>query len=349
MKSFIFILLFLKLVLCEETTQRTGQTSCNQSLMVALKSIFESNSDDVCTMEDLKGTLAPIINHIIDQQLLRFEDRFSMLERFFVAAEVRDPELHRPPAFNIISLRFWSRQGGTGLTGPPGPAGPPGPSGPPGSSGPPGAKGDGIKGDTGQIGQVGRDGRDGLPGLPGVQGFKGEVGQSGGAGSQGMQGPRGPPGPPVQPGGISDHENSVFSAYKNSASGNVFSGLITYDAITIGEELIDKSTGAFTVKVGGVYMFTFSGEFRKSNSASYVGVYLNDAKQMIIYDHVPGNTEHDTNVSYVWTLTLQVGDKVHLKCDAAKIFVSEQQRVYFNGWLLFAKSSLISEFNIRVM
>ena len=239
------------------------------------------------------------------------------------------------------------------MTGPPGPAGPPGPSGPSGSSGPPGPKGDGIKGDAGQVGQVGRDGRDGLPGIPGIQGIKGEVGQSGDTGSQGMQGPPGPPGPPGENGaigpigpegqtgarglpGISNYENSVFSAYKNSAPGSKFNGLITYDTITIGEELIDKSTGVFTVKVGGVYMFSYSGEVRKSSGAAYVGVYLNDVRQMIIYDKVPGNADHDTNVSYVWTLTLQVGDRVHLKCDTKQIFVSEQQRVYFNGWLLKA-------------
>ena len=269
-----------------------------------------------------------------------------MLERFVVASEVKDPELCTDCPLvckNLFDL-YQSRQGGTGLTGPPGP---PGPSGP---SGPPGAKGDRIKGEPGtkgDNGQIGRDGRDGLPGLPGVQGIKGEVGQRGDAGPPGQQGPPGevgsigPMGPIGQTGarglpGIPDNENSIFSAYKTSAPSNKFTGLITYDVITIGEELIDKSTGVFTVKVGGVYMFSYSGEARKKSGAGYVGVYLNDIQQMIFYDKVPVDTNHDANVSYVWTLTLQVGDKVHLKCDAGKVFVSETQRAYFNGWLVKA-------------
>ena len=260
-----------------------------------------------------------------------------MLERFVVAAEVRYPELHRPQASNIIVLLFQSRQGGTGLTGPPGPPGTSGPSGPPGA-----------KGDAGQVGQVGRDGRDGLPGLPGVQGIKGEVGQSGDTGPPGQQGPpgevgdigpigpegqTGPRGLPGMKGKVSTFGSSVFSAYKSTGSPREFSGKITYDTVTIGEDLLDKSTGVFTVKVAGVYFFTYSGEAYKTNSG-FVRVYLNDAQNLLIYENEPHDVKHQSNIAFVWTLILQVGDKVYLKCDGAQCIADTDQRIYFNGWLL---------------
>ena len=126
--------------------------------------------------------------------------------------------------------------------------------------------------------------------------------------------------------------SSVFSAYKSSGT-RYFSGTITYDTVTIGEDLIDKSSGVFTAKVAGVYMFTYSGEAYKTISG-YVRVYLNNVQNLLIYDSQPHNANHQSNMNFVWTYNLQVGDKVHLQCDGAKVIVDDDQRVYFNGWLL---------------
>jgi len=282
MKTLIFILLFLKLVLFEETTQTTSRMSCNQSLMVALKSIFESSSDDVCTVEDLKGTLAPIINQLVDQQLSRFEDRFSLLERFVVSSET----------------------------------GPPGPPGLPGRDGLTGRDGIGMPGEKGSQGQQGLTGSPGIDGMKGQEGRKGEIG------------PMGPPGPGL-PGNVI--ESSVFSAFKSS--GGVFSGLITYDTVNIGEELLDKSSGVFTAKTAGVWMFTFSGESFKTAGGG-IGVYLNDVQKLIIFDNAPHDAKYQAYMSSVWTFVLQLGDKVHLQSYQGEFHSDGDQRIYFNGWLL---------------
>ena len=238
-----------------------------------------------------------------------------MLERFVVASEVRDPELctNRPlVSKNLIDL-YQSRQGGTGLTGPSGPPGPPG-----------------------------RDGRDGLPGLPGVQGIKGEVGQGGDTGPPGQQGPRGEVGDigPIGqtgdrglPGGDGNvFGSSVFAAVKSSGN-YVSSGRITYDIVTIGEELIDKSSGVFTAKVAGVYMFSYSGQAYKTTH-SVIGIYLNEVRDLYIYDREPSSGNLHSNIGYVWTFVLQVNDKVHLQIDSAQLYVDDDQRFFFNGWLL---------------
>ena len=189
-----------------------------------------------------------------------------------------------------------------------------------------------------------------MPGLPGVQGIKGEVGQSGDTGPPGQRGPPGevggigPVGPEGQTGprglpGMKGEANafgsSVFSAYKSSNNGGsrYFSGTITYDTVTIGEDLLDKSTGVFTAKIAGVYIFTFSGEAYKTTSV-HVGVYLNNARKLWIYDSQPHNANHHSNMAFVWTFILQVDDKVHLQCDSDKLIADDDQRIYFNGWLL---------------
>ena len=92
LKSFIFLLLGI-LVKADETTPRT----CSRSLMVALKSLYQTE-DDVCvsvlinksefrvsilltsfqTVEDLKSTLAPIINQIVDLRVSSFFVKYSV-------------------------------------------------------------------------------------------------------------------------------------------------------------------------------------------------------------------------------------------------------------------------------
>ena len=60
--------------------------------------------------------------------------------------------------------------------------------------------------------------------------------------------------------------NQVFSAFRNSgSSGTLFSGIITYDTVVIGSDLITKETGVFKVKVAGTYMLSFSGEYITKN------------------------------------------------------------------------------------
>ena len=85
LKSVIFLLIFVTSVQPEEATRRT----CSQSLMVALRAIFEQNANEVCvsfllfrnsriflvfsdlfqTMADLKAVLAPIFEELMDERV----------------------------------------------------------------------------------------------------------------------------------------------------------------------------------------------------------------------------------------------------------------------------------------
>merc|ERR1712214_124372 len=140
-----------------------------------------------------------------------------------------------------------------------------------------------MPGEKGSQGQQGLTGPPGINGLTGQDGLKGEIGPMGPAGS-------GLPGNVI--------ESSVFSAFKSSEG--VFSGLITYDTVNIGEDLIDKSSGVFTAKTAGVWMFTCSGESYKTTGGG-IGVYLNDVQKLIIFDNTPHDTKHQANMAFVWT------------------------------------------------
>ena len=97
----------------------------------------------------------------------------------------------------------------------------------------------------GSKGEIGLKGQTGLPGNDGVQGSKGDVGA---VGANGPKGPRGNPGMKGQTGESNVFGSQVFSAFKTS--GGTFTGLITFDTVVIGSDLITKETGVFKVKVG---------------------------------------------------------------------------------------------------
>ena len=125
---------------------------------------------------------------------------------------------------------------------------------------------------------------------------------------------------------------SVFSAYKNNG-GSLSTGVLTYDVVVVGSDVLNKDSGFFTCKIGGVYIFTFSGEASSSGS-DWIGVHLNNVRQMILYDY---DTQTLTNLSFTWTLALEEGDQVQLKIESGTFHVdadSSSSRIYFNGFLL---------------
>ena len=142
--------------------------------------------------------------------------------------------------------------------------------------------------------------------LPGPRGTQGSEGLKGAAGVPGVAGPKG------DTGDTSTFGTAMFSSYKTSIDGNggagTFDGLITFDSTILGDDLFDKDTGVFTCETSGVYIFFFSGEAEKS---TWIGVYLNDDRQLVLYDNASGNTR--INLSYTWTLDMVAGDKVHLQ------------------------------------
>ena len=251
------------------------------------------------------------------------------------------------------------RDGQNGRDGQPGPTGQNGRDGQPGRDGEKGETGaqgltgsPGNKGEAGQgqVGQPGRDGRDGLPGPQGPtgeRGLKGEVGLPGPQGIQGVQGIKGSngnkgsdgnAGVPGEKGEMSESNlfgSSVFSAFKTNG-GNIGTGTITFDEVVTREDLLYKSTGVFTCKTGGTYLFVFSGEDRGTN---WIGVYLNDNRELILQD--TNSDSRNNNVSFTWTLNLNPEDRVFLKIEHGSFYVdadTTSSRMYFTGFMLKAST-----------
>ena len=225
------------------------------------------------------------------------------------------------------------RDGQNGRDGQTGPAGLPGRDGEKGETGAQGLTGSpGNKGEAGQgqVGQPGRDGRDGLPGPTGERGLKGEVGLQG---VQGMKGNAGVPGEKGEMGESNSFGSSVFSAFRTNG-GSIGTGIITFDTVVTGEDLLDTSSGVFQCKTGGTYLFIFSGQ---DQGYSWIGVYLNGNREMILQDSDSDNA----NVSFTWTLNLVPEDQVYLKIESGSYFVdadTTSSRIYFTGFRVKASS-----------
>ena len=78
---------------------------------------------------------------------------------------------------------------------------------------------------------------------------------------------------------------------------------------------------------------SYSGHAYKT-TYSVIGIYLNEVRNLYIYDREPSSGNIHSNIGYVWTFVLQVNDKVHLQIDSAQLYVDDDQRFFFNGWLL---------------
>ena len=218
-----------------------------------------------------------------------------------------------------------SRQCGTGLAGPPGPPGRDGRdglAGVPGRDGPQGKKGDdGIQGPPGLTGSTGPPGLRGLQGENGLQGLTGLPGPSGSPGNPGLKG---------QPGedGIKLFQNTVFSAIKTS--GSYFDGVITYNEVVIGQDMIDKDSGIFTCKTAGTYLLFFTG--RANASSTHIELFLNTQRKRYFYYN--DNANHARTGSFTWTMVLVAGDQVYLKIDNGNYFANSNQHMNFHGFLL---------------
>ena len=187
---------------------------------------------------------------------------------------------------------------------------------------------------VGPIGQPGQSGRDGLPGRDGLS-IQGPAGPIGEKGMQGIKGDPGIPGLRGEPGESSaSFGTSVFSAFKttaSSSSGNTFTGLITFDTIVLGEDLINKGTGTFTVKTAGTYLFFFSGI---GYGGFWLGIHVNGNRELILHDDDGASRK---SVSFIWSLVLQSGDQIQLKIEHGNFYVDADgtpERIYFNGFLV---------------
>ena len=153
-----------------------------------------------------------------------------------------------------------------------------------------------------------------------------------------MQGSKGDPGIPGlrgEPGEASaSFGTSVFSAFKtgSSSGGFTFNGVITFDTIVLGEDLINKGTGIFTVKTAGTYFFFFSGI---AYGSTWLGIHVNGNRELILNDNEAESSRK--SVSFIWSLVLQSGDQIQLKIEHGNFFVDANntpERIYFNGFLV---------------
>ena len=195
----------------------------------------------------------------------------------------------------------------------------------------------------GPVGPQGLPGRDGLSGAKGEVGRTGDVGtvgpkgESGKVGDVGPAGPKGDVGSPGSPGMKGEYGANnllAFSAYKNRPGGTLNTGVLTYDVVNIGSDVLNKYSGSFTCKSGGTYLFTFSGE-AGSSERDYIGVYLNNVRQLYILDD---DAESYSNLSFTWTMNLEQGDQVYLKIESGKFYVNSARPIFFNGLLLKASA-----------
>ena len=160
----------------------------------------------------------------------------------------------------------------------------------------------------------------------------GPKGPKGPPGIRGVQGLPGAPGIPGIKGESTEFGQSFFSAYKSS--GGSVSGRIDFDHVTVGEDfLIEKETGTFTCKIAGTYLFMFSTETAPDSGATYVHFYVNDITNLLLYGHSDSSSRY-SNLSHTWTYILEEGDKIHLSVVSGKLYLSDSQRAYFNGFLI---------------
>ena len=174
-------------------------------------------------------------------------------------------------------------------------------------------------------GLSGTKGDSGIPGQPGQTGPKGDLGVAGITGQTGQIGPRG------EKGNTPALGRTFFSAYKDGSGG--FKGIVSYDTVvTDPDNLLDKDTGIFTCKIKGVYLFTISGE-ANTDGTDDLGVYVNGEFIFYIADH---DVKRISNVSYTWTLNLNVNDQVQIRVRDGSYFVDGDERFYFTGLLIHA-------------
>ena len=285
-------------------------------------------------MEELETLLTPIIGKVLNQR----ENR---------QCDAGPPGPSGQPG----------RDGRDGLQGPMGERGPKGDQGDAGLKGEVGPEGpQGVQGISGEIGRDGRDGAPGLPGRDGLAGVHGPIGEKGPKGDQGdvgLKGEEGPQGvkgidgamgvkgdtgargllgPKGEPGEFSSAVFSTFKTTKDGINSGFFDGVVNYDTVVIGEDLIDKSSGIFTCKTRGTYLFVVSGH---TQNDAEIGVHLNDVREMVLRN--TGSNSYG-NLSFTWSLTLNPGDRVQLRVRSGKFYVqptsSYPYRMYFSGFLL---------------
>ena len=112
---------------------------------------------------------------------------------------------------------------------------------------------------------------------------------------------------------------------------------ITFDTViaNIGESM-DATSGTFTAKIRGLYMFTFTTVSQNDKGAVHIWVKKNGSNVFLIED---GNAENQSNISASWMLQLDQGDTILLQNSSggnALHGCPSQDWIIFTGQLLNA-------------
>ena len=161
-------------------------------------------------------------------------------------------------------------QGEPGQQGEQGEPGETGEQGEPGICGPQGASG--LQGEQGPRGLTGAEGPQGLQGLTGAQGPQGEQGIPGAQGPQGEQGIPGAQGPQGEQGIAGITTFGEYGSFKATTTQTLTAvstpQAIRFNVTTASNAISIVGGDKVTVTQGGIYLFTFSIQFTKTDGGT---------------------------------------------------------------------------------
>ena len=110
-------------------------------------------------------------------------------------------------------------------------------------------------------------------------------------------------------------------------------GNITYNQLILNEgEAFDKETGIFTTKVAGTYFMTFA--LPRYGGSADITIYKNGKPETLVGNY---NKDYGTNNLWSWMIKLDINDQVNLGVTRGTCFVTDLQKVVFNGFLIKQK------------
>ena len=124
---------------------------------------------------------------------------------------------------------------------------------------------------------------------------------------------------------------------------SIESGTITFDTViaNIGDSM-NNSTGTFTTRRSGLYLFTFSALTTDAAEGGFlqVQVHKNNSLELLLEDGRTDMIYGNRNVAYSWMLQLSQGDTISLKIISGTNFTGlhgcGEDWIHFNGQLLNA-------------
>ena len=111
-------------------------------------------------------------------------------------------------------------------------------------------------------------------------------------------------------------------------------GNITYNQLILNEgEAFDTETGMFTTKIPGTYFMTFDLP-RYTKRYVDIAILKNGKQETLVQSYEDGGY---TNMHWSWMVELDVNDQVNLAVTQQQLFVTDFQKVVFNGFLIKQK------------